>query len=98
MTMNKLILAAAALAALTLGAQAATVKFGTEGSYPPYNFTDDSGKLSGYDVDVGTELCKRAQLECTFVTNDWDTIIPNLIAGNYDGIIDDMSITEERKQ
>jgi polar amino acid transport system substrate-binding protein len=96
--MNKLILAAAALAALTLGAQAATVKFGTEGGYPPYNFTDDSGKLSGYDVDVGTELCKRAQLECAFVTNDWDTIIPNLIAGNYDGIIDDMSITEERKQ
>jgi polar amino acid transport system substrate-binding protein len=96
--MNRLILAAAALAALTLGATAAPVKFGTEGGYPPYNYMDDNGKIAGYDVDVGTEVCKRAGLECTFVTNDWDTIIPNLLAGNYDAIIDDMSITDERKQ
>ena len=96
--MNRLILAAVALAALSIGAQAAPIKLATEGGYPPYNFMDDSGKLAGYDVDVGTELCKRAQLECTFVTNDWDSIIPNLLAGNYDAIIDDMSITDERKQ
>ena len=96
--MNRLILAAAALAALTLGATAAPVKFGTEGGYPPYNYMDDNGKIAGYDVDVGTELCKRAGLECTFVTNDWDTIIPNLLAGNYDAIIDDMTITDERLQ
>jgi len=96
--MNKLILAAAAVAALTVGAQAATFKVGTEGGYPPYNFTNDAGKLSGYDIDVSNELCKRAGLECVFVTNDWDTIIPNLLAGNYDGIVDDMSITDERKQ
>lgn len=97
--MNKVILAAAFFAALTVGSQAAgPIKFGTEGSYPPYNFADDSGKLAGYDVDVGMELCKRAQLECTYVTNDWDSIIPNLLAGNYDAIADDMSITEERKQ
>lgn len=96
--MHKLILAAAALAVLTMGAHAATVKFGTEGGYPPYNFMDDNGKLAGYDVDVGTELCKRAQLDCSFVTNDWDSIIPNLLAGNYDAIIDDMTITDERLQ
>jgi polar amino acid transport system substrate-binding protein len=96
--MNRLILAAAAIAALTLGAHAAPVKFGTEGGYPPYNYMDDSGKIAGYDVDVANELCKRAQLDCSFVTNDWDTIIPNLLAGNYDAIIDDMTITDERKQ
>ena len=96
--MNRLILAAAALAALTIGAQAAQVKFGTEGGYPPYNFMNDSGKLAGYDIDVSNEICKRAGLDCQFVTNDWDSIIPNLLAGNYDGIVDDMSITDERKQ
>lgn len=97
--MNRLILAAAALAALTFGAQAAdAVKIGTEGAYPPYNFVDDSGKVGGYDIEVGNEICKRAQLECTWVVNEWDTIIPNLLAGNYDGIMADMSITDERKQ
>jgi len=96
--MNKIILAAAALAALTFGAQAAGIKIGTEGAYPPYNFVDDNGKVGGYDIEVGNEVCKRASLECTWVVNEWDTIIPNLIAGNYDAIMADMSITDERKQ
>lgn len=97
--MNRLILAAAAVAALTLGAQAAdAVKIGTEGAYPPYNFVDDSGKVGGYDIEVGNEVCKRAAVDCTWVVNEWDTIIPNLLAGNYDGIMADMSITDERKQ
>lgn len=96
--MKKLVLAAAALAALTIGAHAATLKVGTEGGYPPYNFMDDSGKLAGYDVDVSSELCKRISYECQFVTNDWDSIIPNLLAGNYDAIVDDMSITDDRKK
>jgi polar amino acid transport system substrate-binding protein len=96
--MKRLILAAAALAALTIGAQAQSYKIATEGNYPPYNFTDDNGKLGGYDIDVGTEMCKRAAVECTFITNDWDSIIPNLIAANYDAIMDDMSITDERKK
>ena len=96
--MNKLVLVAAAFAALTFGAQAAAVKIGTEGAYPPYNFVDDNSKVGGYDIEVGNEICKRAQLECTWVVNEWDTIIPNLLAGNYDGIMADMSITDERKQ
>src|SRR6185369_1345182 len=91
--MNRLLVAIAALAALTLGAQAAdAIKIGTEGAYPPYNFVDDSGKVGGYDIEVGNEICKRAQLDCTWVVNEWDTIIPNLLAGNYDGIMADMSI------
>ncbi|MEP7239597.1 MAG: transporter substrate-binding domain-containing protein [Devosia sp.] len=96
--MKTLVLAIAAIAALTAGAHAQSYKIATEGSYPPYNFTDDSGKLGGYDIDVGTEMCKRAGVECTFITNDWDSIIPNLLANNYDAIMDDMSITDERKQ
>ena len=31
-----------------------------------------------------------------WVTNDWDSIIPNLVSGNYDTIIAGMSITDDR--
>lgn len=96
--MKRLILAAAALAALTFGAQAQTVKLGTEGAYPPFNFVDDNGNVGGYDIEVGNEICKRAALTCEWVVNEWDTIIPNLIAGNYDAILADLTITDERKQ
>ncbi|WP_207102762.1 transporter substrate-binding domain-containing protein [Paracoccus shandongensis] len=95
--MKKLLLAATALA-LTAGmGLAQTVRMGTEGAYPPYNFIDDKGEVAGFERELGDELCKRAELECTWVKNDWDSIIPNLVSSNYDTIMAAMSINEERK-
>ncbi|WP_375260941.1 transporter substrate-binding domain-containing protein [Palleronia sp.] len=97
--MNRLILGTAFLA-LTAGAGLAqdTVRLGTEGAYPPYNFLDDNGQIAGFERELGDELCARAELTCEWVTNDWDSIIPNLMSGNYDAIIAGMSITDERKE
>ena len=60
------------------------IRMGTEGAYPPYNFVNDNGDVDGFEREVGDELCARAELECTWVTNEWDSIIPNLVSGNYD--------------
>ncbi len=94
--MKKFLMAAAMLAALAGAAAAQTVRLGTEGAYPPYNFLNDAGEVDGFEREVGDELCKRAGLTCEWVVNDWDSIIPNLQSGNYDAIIAGMSITEER--
>ena len=96
--MRKLILATAAVLAFTGAASAQTVRLGTEGAYAPWNFLDDSGQVAGFEIDLGNELCARAELECEWVVNEWDSIIPNLQAGNYDAIMAGMSITEERQQ
>ena len=74
------------------------VKMGTEGAYPPYNFINDSGEVDGFERELGDELCRRADLECTWVTNEWDSIIPTLVAGNYHTILAGMSITDERDE
>ncbi len=74
------------------------LRIGTEGAYAPYNFMNDEGKLAGFEIDLGNELCKRTNMTCEFVANEWDSIIPNLIAGNYDAIMAGMSITDERKK
>ncbi|PRY94683.1 amino acid ABC transporter substrate-binding protein (PAAT family) [Hasllibacter halocynthiae] len=95
----KTILGATALAALGTAALAQdTVRIGTEGAYPPYNFINDAGDLDGYEIALGAELCARADLACEFVSNDWDSIIPNLVSGNYDVIMAGMSITDERDE
>ena len=94
--MKNLILTAAILALSAGLAAAQTVRLGTEGAYPPFNFINDKGEVDGFERELGDELCKRAGLTCEWVTNDWDSIIPNLVSGNYDVIIAGMSITDER--
>ena len=97
--MKKLILATAALAISASFALAQDViRMGTEGAYPPWNFINDSGEVDGFERELGDELCLRAGLTCEWVTNDWDSIIPNLVSGNYDTIIAGMSVTDERDE
>ena len=100
--MKKIILATGAVALMAGMAFAdghgKTIRMGTEGAYPPYNFLNDKGEVDGYEREIGDEMCKRAELTCEWVTNEWDSIIPNLTSGNYDTIIAGMSITDEREQ
>ncbi len=96
----KTILAAVAISAIAGSALAddRVIRLGTEGAYPPYNFINDKGEIDGFERDFGDEVCKRAKLKCTWVKNDWDSIIPNLVSSNYDVIIAGMSITAERDE
>lgn len=98
--MKNLILGVAAIA-LSAGMALAsdkTVRMGTEGAYPPYNFINDAGEIDGFERELGDEMCKRAGLTCEWVKNDWDSIIPNLVSGNYDTIIAGMNFTEKRDE
>ncbi|MEM6578793.1 MAG: transporter substrate-binding domain-containing protein [Pseudomonadota bacterium] len=97
--MKKLTLAALAMS-LAGGMATAqdVVRLGTEGAYAPWNFVNDAGEIDGFERELGDELCRRAGLTCEWVKNDWDSIIPNLVAGNYDAIIAGMSITDEREE
>ncbi len=95
--MKKLVMMTAALALSAGFASAQTVvRMGTEGAYPPYNFINDKGEVDGYERELGDKMCELAGLTCEWVTTDWDSIIPNLLSGNYDTIIAGMSITPER--
>lgn len=73
-----------------------SLRFASEGARPPYNFLDANNDLQGFEIDLGYELCARLKLTCSFVAQEWDGLIPRLLAGHYDAIMAAMEISEDR--
>lgn len=100
-TLKKFAAAVGAAAIFTVAAQAnewKTIRIGVEGAYPPFSSVTASGQLVGFDIDIALALCQEIGAECSLVPQDWDGIIPALLARKYDAIIASMSITDERKK
>ncbi len=69
----------------------------SEGARPPYNYLDGD-KLAGFEIDLGQDLCRRMATSCSFVAQDWDSLIPSLVAHRSDAIMAAMEITPERQE
>lgn len=62
-------------------------KIVVEGTYPPWNIQAADGSLSGFDVELAREVCRRAALDCQFTAQVWDSQIPSLLAGKFDAMM-----------
>ncbi|MFC5427819.1 ABC transporter substrate-binding protein [Paraburkholderia denitrificans] len=75
-----------------------TIRFGTDASYAPFESKAPDGKLVGFDIDLGNEICKRLDAKCVWVEQDFDGMIPGLKAKKFDGALSALTVTPQREQ
>ena len=98
---NKLLgatLFALMFAGASASAQDKTIRFGSDATYPPFEYTNPSGEVVGFDIDLAKAMCEKMKATCTFQNQAWDGIIPALRAKKFDVIASSMSITPEREK
>lgn len=99
--MKKLMIAAScALAMLASGAQAEerNLRIAFDVPYEPFEYKDENGDLTGFEVDLAAAMCEEMKADCEFVIQAWDGMIPGLLARKFDLIMSSMSITPERAE
>lgn len=92
--------AGTALADDTLAAvqSSGQLRIGTEGTYAPFTYHDGANKLVGFDVEIGEAVAARLGVEPVFIEGKWDGLIAGLDANRYDAVINQVGITETRKE
>jgi len=93
-----LFLATLAIATSAFAKDWSTIRFGVDASYPPFESKAADGKLVGFDIDLGNEICRRLNAKCVWVEQEFDGMIPALKAKKFDGVLSSMSMTPEREQ
>jgi ABC-type amino acid transport substrate-binding protein len=71
---------------------------GTDATYPPFEFVDSSGQISGVDIEVGREIGKALGKEVEFRNINFDGLITALRTGSVDLVLSSMTATPERRQ
>lgn len=74
-----------------------TLTIGLEGTYAPYSYRK-SGKLTGFEVDLGKAVAKKLGLKAKFVPTKWDSLIAGLGSSKYDVVLNNITQTPERKK
>jgi histidine transport system substrate-binding protein len=96
---KNLVLGVMALLCLQVFAQGpAVVRFGVEATYAPFESKLPDGQLVGFEIDLGKAICQKMGAKCEWVENDFDSIIPALLAKKFDAILSGMNINETRKK
>jgi lysine-arginine-ornithine-binding protein len=91
-----LALICALLSLTTANADQLKLRIASEGTNPPFSTINSAGKLEGFDIDIASALCVKMGADCEIVAQDWDGIIPALLAHKYDAVAASMNITEDR--
>ena len=74
------------------------LRFITQGDYPPFNYYDEDGALTGFNIDLARIICLEMEVRCDFKVVPWNDQIKTLNSNGADAIISSLAITEKSIQ
>ena len=95
--MKKLLLASL-FAFSAVVANADTITFATEPTYPPFENTNEKGQIVGFDIDIANAICAKLDAKCEFKNQPFDSLIQGLKTKRYDAAISAIDITPAREK
>ena len=78
--------------------EAGVIRIGTEGTYSPNSYHDESGALVGFDVEVAEKVAEKLGVRAEFVESRWDSLFAGLDSGRIDIVVNEVEASEERKE
>ena len=72
--------------------------FATDATWPPLEYIDESGNLTGFEVELVPMIGEKVGVKMEAKNIPWDTIFAGLANGQYDGVASGVSVTEDRKK
>ena len=67
-----------------------------EGEWQPWTYHDESGALTGFDVEVGALIAEGLGVEPEYKETAWDGILAGVDSGRFDIACNGVGYTEER--
>ena len=77
---------------------AGVLKVGTEGTYKPFTYHDESDTLCGYDVEVAKMIGDKMGVETEYSEITWEGLLTSLDTGTVDLVLNQVGVTPERQE
>ncbi|PKE30919.1 cystine ABC transporter substrate-binding protein [Rahnella sp. AA] len=75
-----------------------TLIVGLEGTYPPFSFQGEDGKLTGFEVEFADALAQHMGVKAKLQPTKWDGMLASLESKRIDVVINQVTISPEREK
>jgi polar amino acid transport system substrate-binding protein len=74
------------------------IRFVTTDDFPPFNFLNADGRLTGFNIDLARAICDELAIRCTIQAREWDDTLNAVRHGSADAVIAGLAITTAARE
>ncbi|MBQ9263258.1 MAG: transporter substrate-binding domain-containing protein [Clostridia bacterium] len=75
-----------------------TLTIATEGAWSPWTYHDETGALTGFDIEIGALIAEKLGVEPDYKETDWGAILAGVDSGRFDMACNGVDYTDDRAE